>query len=140
MHVYIGGAYNGKRAYVRQLLETQQKKDVAWFDGRWPKAIPNNEVIVMAGLERMLEERIDELEEVVAEEIMTHFLEWSKKHELIVIVTDVGRGIVPIDRNMRKLRDMCGRMYQRLFEESTDVTRIWYGIAKPLKSNGTHIK
>ena len=54
----------------------------------------------------------------------------------VVILTDIGRGIVPIDARQRKLRDACGRLYQRLMAEADEVTRIWYGIAQTIKKRG----
>ena len=33
MHVYIGGAHNGKRDYVKNLLTAQGKDNVQWFEG-----------------------------------------------------------------------------------------------------------
>ena len=34
--------------------------------------------------------------------------------EVIVIATEIGRGIVPMEASMRKLRDDVGRFYQQL--------------------------
>ena len=33
MHVYIGGAHNGKRDYVRKWLAEQGKENVQWIEG-----------------------------------------------------------------------------------------------------------
>ena len=43
-----------------------------------------------------------------------------------------------MDADQRKLRDMTGRLYQRLFAEADEVTRIWYGLAKSLKKRGDY--
>ena len=52
------------------------------------------------------------------------------------IATEIGRGIVPMDANMRKLRDDVGRFYQQLFSTADRVTRIWYGISQTIKGDG----
>ena len=59
-----------------------------------------------------------------------------ENRDVILILTDIGRGIVPMDAGQRELRDVCGRLYQRLFSEADEITRIWYGIAKTLKNRG----
>jgi len=48
-------------------------------------------------------------------------------------VTDMGRGVVPMEKQARLLRDTCGRLYQALFAEAEQVVRIWYGIGEQLK-------
>ncbi|PID17885.1 hypothetical protein CSV62_11375 [Sporosarcina sp. P35] len=53
--------------------------------------------------------------------------------DTVFILTEIGRGIVPLDAGQRELRDRCGRLYQQLFAEATGVTRIWYGIPHTIK-------
>ena len=45
----------------------------------------------------------------------------------------MGRGVVPMDKQARLLRDTCGRLYQALFAEAEQVVRIWYGIGEQIK-------
>ena len=56
--------------------------------------------------------------------------------DVIFILTDIGRGIVPMDAEQRALRDACGRLYQQLIAQADEVTRIWYGLAQTLKKRG----
>ena len=42
-------------------------------------------------------------------------------------------------RSRDKLRDTCGRLYQRLLAEADEVTQIWYGIPEKLKKRGEFI-
>lgn len=129
MHVIIGGAHNGKRAYVKTLLEKQGNNSVQWFEGELPD--PGNESIVLAGIEKWLEQC-----GLGEEEAFYHVLNSVKNRDAILILTDIGRGIVPIDAGQRELRDVCGRLYQRLLSEADEVTRIWYGISKTIKKRG----
>lgn len=133
MHVFIGGAYNGKKHYVKQWLEKQGATNVVWVDGQLPSHTVPGQVIVVHHLENILEYHDLADEETVADTLFAQLLHLDSEHQLIVIVTDMGRGIVPIEPKARQLRDVCGRLYQRLFKESETVTRVWYGLAEKLK-------
>ena len=126
MHVYIGGASNGKREYVKTTLKNQKFR---WFEGVLPN--PGNDAVVIAGIEKWLEDTTLSEAEAIA-----HVMEIAQGHDVIFILTDIGRGIVPIDAKQRDLRDVCGRLYQKLTAEAEEVTRIWYGIAQNIKKRG----
>lgn len=128
MRVFIGGAHNGKRDYVRNLLKDEERT-IQWFDG----VLPNfeNEEVVVAGLEKWLAQcGLNE------EEAIQRVMNAVTNRKVILILTDIGRGIVPIDAEQRDLRDVCGRLYQKLIGEAEEVTQIWYGIAHQLKKRG----
>ncbi|WP_203248419.1 bifunctional adenosylcobinamide kinase/adenosylcobinamide-phosphate guanylyltransferase [Sporosarcina beigongshangi] len=131
MHVIIGGAHNGKRDYVNAMLASRK---IEWLEGSIlsdRQQLDTNQVIVVAGIEKWLAET--KLSEADA---IDYVLAIVAGREAIVILTDIGRGIVPIDAQHRKLRDACGRLYQRLMAEADEVTRIWYGLAQTLKKRG----
>ncbi len=130
MHIYIGGAHNGKRDYVRMMVVDQE---IQWFEGVLPNCVghSHNSIIVVAGIEKWLAET--ELQEADA---INHVLAAVAGRDAIFILTDIGRGIVPIDAEQRRLRDVCGRLYQRLIAEADEVTRIWYGLAQTIKKRG----
>ena len=61
MHVFIGGAYNGKRDYVKKWLTERGKHNVQWFEGDCPEAshsvnLDTTQTIVVAGIEKWLAE------------------------------------------------------------------------------------
>lgn len=122
MHVIFGGAFNGKRAYVEQRIEG---RNVQWINAQEeiPVLLSNTEVIVVFGIETELEAWLERLER------------WSEEVEVIVIATEIGRGIVPMEASMRKLRDDIGRFYQQLFAKAESVTRMWYGISQTIKGD-----
>ena len=128
MHIIIGGAYNGKRGYVRTMLAG---REVEWFEGVMPKHSDTGQVMVVVGIDKWLAET--KLSEADA---IDYVLSAVAGRDVIVVLTDIGRGIVPIDAQQRKLRDACGRLYQRLMAEADEVTRIWYGVAQTLKKRG----
>ncbi|QUG40465.1 bifunctional adenosylcobinamide kinase/adenosylcobinamide-phosphate guanylyltransferase [Psychrobacillus sp. INOP01] len=126
MHVIFGGAFNGKRAYVEQRI---QGRNVQWLDVEADAyfLMPNIEVVVVFGVENLLEPKGKELLEKLGK--------WDKQAEVLVIATEIGRGIVPMDASMRMLRDDVGRFYQQLFTKADSVTRIWYGISQTIKGD-----
>jgi len=132
MRVFVGGAFNGKRAYVRQLISG---RDVQWIECSEVDTLPEvcAETIVLAGLESFVERNLGRPEGLVIEEFMRKLHTYLEQSDVIVIVTENGRGIVPIVPETRELRDRCGRLSQQIFKEATDVTRIWYGLAETLK-------
>lgn len=137
MHVYIGGAHNGKRDYVRKWLTEQGQENVHWVEGNClgDSFIVDRETIqttVIAGVEKWLAET--NLSEQAAIDYVMSCI--AKDSQTVFILTDIGRGIVPIDADQRKLRDACGRLYQQLMAEADEVTRIWYGLAKTVKKRG----
>ena len=132
MHIFIGGSHNGKHEYVKKWLVEQEYDDVEWFIGQLPQN-PTSKTIVVSGLENVIKQRLEKDEITLATEITEQLKTIDEKHQVIVIATEMGRGIVPIDPKDRQLRDTCGRLYQQLFEASVHVTKIWYGIAERLK-------
>ncbi|WP_339252003.1 bifunctional adenosylcobinamide kinase/adenosylcobinamide-phosphate guanylyltransferase [Sporosarcina sp. FSL W8-0480] len=128
MRVIIGGAHNGKKAFVKRMLENAPHY---WVDCSVDELeIPSDRLIVIDRIEQWLAQT--ELPEVDAVEFILKSVE---DKEVIFILTDIGRGIVPMDARQRALRDTCGRLYQKLIAQADEVTRIWYGLPQTLKKN-----
>ncbi len=125
MHIIIGGAYNGKTNYIENLLQGQPYEIYA---GTIP-ATSDAAIIVIKDFENMIVPGADEL--AAAQEIFTRILNLDAT--VYCVCTDIGRGIVPMDKEERFLRDALGRLYQLLMQEAETVTRIWYGLAERLK-------
>lgn len=132
MHIFIGGAYNGKHEYVRRWLKEQELVDVEWYVGQFPKE-PTSQTVVVSGLEEAIKPLLEKDEVSLALQIAEQLQLLEKRHQVIIIATEIGRGIVPIDPQDRKLRDTLGRLYQQLFKTSEHITRIWYGLAEEIK-------
>ncbi|TQR18063.1 bifunctional adenosylcobinamide kinase/adenosylcobinamide-phosphate guanylyltransferase [Psychrobacillus soli] len=126
MHVIFGGAFNGKRAYVEQFV---QGRNVQWLNAETDTLVlsPQTDVVVIFGVENLLEPKSAELLEML--EL------WDEQAEVVIIATEIGRGIVPMEASRRKLRDDVGRFYQQLFTKAESITRIWYGIAQTIKGD-----
>ena len=124
MHVFIGGAYNGKTDYVRRWIGD---KAACFCTMDTTATAEPDELLVITDLHDWL------LSTDVTEAQASEAVREISGRETIFILTDVGRGIVPLDSQQRELRDRCGRLYQQLFTEATSVTRIWYGIPHTIK-------
>ena len=131
MHIVFGGAFNGKRQYVKNLLKGQK---VDWFEGELPEKEGGAAMAVIAGVDvwikRQLENRM--AEEQILEKIK-QVLPQQESSRIIWILTDMNRGIVPIDPLEREMRDAVGRIYQFLFAQAEEITRLWYGIPQNIK-------
>lgn len=125
MQVIIGGAYNGKRSFVEQQL---QGKSAAWYDGEIPTAV-TADYVVLTGFEQLIVHGMDELK--LAQQLFAQIM--TIDAQVICICDDIGRGIVPIEKEERFKRDALGRLYQLLMKEANSVIRIWYGLAETLK-------
>lgn len=130
MHVFIGGAYSGKTDYVMNLLADQK---VELVDGYVPDDTPASDVLVIKNLEKWLVTQELEDDEVIVRTILTRLKTLEENCALYIIVTDMGRGVVPMEKQARLLRDTCGRLYQALFAEAEHVVRVWYGIGEQIK-------
>lgn len=124
MHVFIGGAYNGKTDYVRRWIGDSAARFCTMDTTATAKP---GERLVITGLPEWLL-RTD-LTEAEASQVVRDI----SGPDTVFILTEIGRGIVPMEATQRELRDRCGRLYQQLFAEATIVTRIWYGIPHTIK-------
>ncbi|WP_342559093.1 bifunctional adenosylcobinamide kinase/adenosylcobinamide-phosphate guanylyltransferase [Metasolibacillus sp. FSL K6-0083] len=133
MHVYIGGAYNGKRQYVRQHYKQQHI-----FEGHLPEptAFRQQDVVILGRFEEMVKRLAHLTEDEIVAILMEKLQQLDAQATVVCICTDMGRGIVPLEREQRFLRDTCGRLYQAMFAYSEQVTRIWYGIPQIVKEKG----
>ena len=128
MHIVFGGAYNGKRQYVLAQLANESYEE---YSGEIPSEACKT--VIISNFEQLVMKyrQMDELE--VAQTIVGQIKALSKQVTVICICNDIGRGIVPMDRDERFIRDACGRVYQALFKEAESIVRIWYGLAERIK-------
>ena len=130
MHIVFGGAFNGKRQYVKDQLGDRATD---WNEGRLPEHSVTEKNIVIAGLELWVKQQLEQgfSEEYLMEQVKK--MVNRSEAQQTWILTDLNRGIVPTERIEREMRDVLGRLYQFLFSEAHSITRIWYGISEKLK-------
>lgn len=128
MHIVFGGAFNGKRQFVRGLAGCNE---AAWFEEELPRDSVSGTVV--AGVELWVRGQLEKgMEEKAIHRLVQDAIAQGTPRQ-IWILTDINRGIVPADPLERELRDVIGRLYQQLFLQAASVTRIWYGIPETLK-------
>jgi len=113
-----------------KLLAGQQ---VELVDGYLPEGTPACDALVIKNLEKWLVTQDLEDDEPLVKTILTRLKTLEENCTVYIIVTDMGRGVVPMEKQARLLRDTCGRLYQALFAEAEQVERIWYGIGERIK-------
>ncbi|PWW20064.1 adenosylcobinamide kinase /adenosylcobinamide-phosphate guanylyltransferase [Cytobacillus oceanisediminis] len=142
MHFVTGGAFNGKSRWVRNFyqLENVPCQWVSAYKGETVTDSHKNGLVVMEGIEVWIR---DWLKESGDNEVRTRWqnhlrewLDWEKEdihREIILIGTDITKGIVPMEAEDRKWRDITGWAYQDTAVLSDRVDLIWYGISRKIK-------
>ncbi len=114
MILITGGVASGKRTYARRTLGyTDEQMADAVLDAR--PVIYNLQNLVARAPENA-QALFDALRE-----------------KEVVIVCEVGSGIVPLDRNERETREQTGRLVNRLAAEAERVVRMVCGLPQVLK-------
>ena len=122
MELIIGGAYQGKRAFAREIL-----------------AIPEERIFTCTGTEIDFSKKcIDKLEEYVLACIRAGVdpLDKLRQQDLsdkVLICMDMFCGVVPIDGEMRLWRHTTGLVCQYLAKEASAIHRMFCGLEQRLK-------
>ncbi len=142
MQLVIGGAYSGKRNFVKQ-----KKQSLCWIssyqgnhlDDWHQKWIPRT-TLVLEGWEKWvaLEIAKQEDDDTVREKFKVALKALKEEglkrgEEIVLIMLETGRGIVPMTREDRRLRDLSGWLAQDAVEMSDEVFYIWHGIERRMK-------
>ncbi len=146
MHFVTGGAFHGKKKWVIEAYQLN-KSNCYWFNGYQESrnycdllTNINRDIVVIEGIEQVITEIIK------TETIPVHatfqiwllqLLNWeqsSPERKIIMIGTDIGKGVVPIEKEQRLIRDEVGRCFQELSQQATQVSLIWYGLRQLLKN------
>lgn len=141
MQLFIGGTCAGKRGVVRQRFDS-----AGWHSAHagcaletWPSTAATTRCLVLEGWERWLAERIavepddDRLRHAMASELdALHAWEAREGGEAVLIMLEMGRGIVPLLPGQRRLRDLNGWLAQDAASRCERVWYVWNGLVKSL--------
>ena len=137
MLVVIGGAYSGKRRFVRENCE--RARWISAYDGcriedAWE--IGHRQTLILEGFEIWLEELIssgksDEEILLIMKEAITRIV--SVQQDIVLIMLEIGRGIVPVKKEDRRLRDLMGWLQQHFVGQADRAVYIWHGLARAMK-------
>lgn len=146
MHFITGGAFNGKRNWVLNyyqldnihssfFISSYENQPLLTFSHEF-----RGDFLILEGMELWVKELIERGEAELTREILQkeifQWIEWeNESHErnLIIIGTDITKGIVPIDSIDRTWRDLVGWVYQDVVSMAKRVDLVWYGINQRLK-------
>ena len=109
MILIFGGAYQGKLAYAMDRFNLTES-DIFRLD-KW--------ILELIEADKNVEEAVK------------NFIE--DKPDAVVICDDISCGVVPVDPVMRKWREAVGRTLAELSRESSEVIRLFCGIATRMK-------
>ncbi|WP_085991586.1 bifunctional adenosylcobinamide kinase/adenosylcobinamide-phosphate guanylyltransferase [Oceanobacillus senegalensis] len=141
MHFVTGGAFNGKRGWVKKYYPSYDW--ISLYDGddlRNDFSHMNSSILVIEGIETWFKKLCYEMDvtEAICEwrTMLEKWEEWECKdpnRQVIIIGTDITKGIVPIEKIDRNWRDLTGWAYQDLTHKSNRVDIIWYGLCHRMK-------
>lgn len=142
MQLVIGGAFSGKRKVVKRRNETcswvsayEGDRIVDWIT-KWEKG----STLVMEGWEKWIAAELKDREhnDEIRNQFNTLFQsllkeEQNRNEKIVLIMLEVGKGIVPLQKDDRRLRDLAGWIAQDAAHFSTEVDLVWNGLSKRLK-------
>lgn len=143
MHFVTGGAFNGKRAWVTETYQLKNIQNYCWISAYQDHPIPidlynhGSSIIILEGIEKWIQDIVKNNENV-KEHCNTILLDWlsweqERKHQLILIGSDITKGIVPMSSEDRSWRDRTGWFYQDIARKADRMDVIWYGIGQQIK-------
>ena len=126
MMLIIGGSYEGKTEYAEAVgISDICDGETAGFEEiKKHKGVKNYQMLV----KRQLEAGLDPLNEV--EKL------FDECPDIVIISTEIGCGIVPIEKSERIWRETVGKVCCFIAAKSQKVIRISCGIASVIKGNG----
>ncbi|MDQ6597401.1 hypothetical protein E2K98_06875 [Bacillus salipaludis] len=147
MHFVTGGAFNGKREWVRKTYPIQsiEQWKSAYQNDPFPFELEEHpeELLVLEGIETWVKALMKEYEPGKLREIwkacLNHWTSWEKaekNRKLVVIGTDITKGIVPMEKENRLWRDLAGWANQDIAAVADKVDVIWYGLNQTIKGGG----
>ncbi|MBS4215101.1 MULTISPECIES: bifunctional adenosylcobinamide kinase/adenosylcobinamide-phosphate guanylyltransferase [Neobacillus] len=142
MQLVIGGAFSGKRKVVKANNGTFSWVSAYEGDrvGDWEAKWENGSTLVMEGWEKWIASELqnDENNDEIRRGFKTIFKtllkeEKNRNNRIVLIMLEVGKGIVPLHKDERRLRDLAGWIAQDAVSVSDEVDFVWNGLSKRLK-------
>jgi len=142
VQLVIGGAFSGKRKLVKKTHE--RCSWVSAYEGdhvkEWKTKWRTETTLVVEGWEKWIAAMLSEhksngyirrectafLQTMMAEEE-------TRNDSIVLIMIEMGRGIVPVNKDERRLRDIAGWVAQDAAQLSEQVYYVWNGLSKRLK-------
>ncbi|MFT4415025.1 bifunctional adenosylcobinamide kinase/adenosylcobinamide-phosphate guanylyltransferase [Fredinandcohnia humi] len=142
MQLIIGGAFSGKRKIVKGKYETCSW--ISAYNGDsimdWKTKWEHGTTLVMEGWEKWIAAELPNSEnnDDIRRNFNSLFMEFlaqehKRKNHIVLIMLEVGKGIVPLYKDDRRLRDLMGWVSQDAARLSMEVEFVWNGLSKRVK-------
>ncbi|HEY9577783.1 MAG TPA: bifunctional adenosylcobinamide kinase/adenosylcobinamide-phosphate guanylyltransferase [Pseudobacillus sp.] len=145
MHLITGGAFNGKKQWVKTAYRLATNPH-HWHSFYETEKIEKRteSIIVFEGIERHVRRLVEKEEDSEAarkawNKGLDDWLRWEKEKEdrqVILIGTDITKGVVPANAFDRMWRDAAGWCFQDAAKQACQVIQVWYGLPQLIKNKG----
>lgn len=125
MKMVIGGAFQGKQAYVKTHFPEIENKE--WINGNEAKEIEIFTKKVIYNFHEYIRRQNPEDQKTLAARLI------QENPDVILITDEIGYGLVPIDAEDRAYREQVGRICTELAAFSDEVVRVVMGIGTKIK-------
>ncbi|RKD72889.1 adenosylcobinamide kinase /adenosylcobinamide-phosphate guanylyltransferase [Sinobaca qinghaiensis] len=134
MDFIVGGTANGKKEWA--MRHYQEKPILLWhsfFKADISECVlptGQNGVLVIEAFDEAVKKHLDQPEKL--QQWYKTIRNWENEYQdrkLAIIGADINKGIVPIEKKDRQLRDEVGLWYQQFMKEAGQVYEVWYGLA-----------
>lgn len=145
MHFVTGGAFNGKSKWVKAYNQINDENS-HWITAYRQEDLSDSldsfckDIIILEGIEQWVKALLNHHDERAVQEKWRRLLQQWQLWEngkpgrvVILIGSDLTKGIVPASLEERIWRDVTGRVFQDTAAASERVDLIWYGINQKLK-------
>lgn len=148
MQLFLGGACAGKRDCVRQRFPEArwQNADQAMGQAGAVDAVPlviDGPLVIEGWLDWLVEQLQVHDDETLRNCWQAGLRRWSRassgenenQSEIVLIVPEIGRGIVPLQAEQRRLRDLAGWLAQDAARVAQQVWYVRHGLVSCLRSS-----
>lgn len=143
VQLIIGGAFSGKRNTVRALHGGELSWISAYYEHNlidWKSYWETDTALVLEGWEQWIMDAIqmDQDDDSIRRSFYSLLLELTEEEGkgdkgIVLIMLELGRGIVPVDKQERRLRDLAGWISQDAAKLADEVYYVWHGMHERLK-------
>jgi adenosylcobinamide kinase / adenosylcobinamide-phosphate guanylyltransferase len=146
MHFITGGSFNGKSKWVKEYyqLEEASYRWISCYENSFPSdvaaTIEGEDLFVIEGVEMLLKEWALMFDRTQSRKkwqlLLNQLAAWENqesRRRVILIGTDITKGIVPVSAKERKWRDLTGWAYQDAVKAAKRADLIWYGVSQKIK-------
>ncbi|MGP7819095.1 bifunctional adenosylcobinamide kinase/adenosylcobinamide-phosphate guanylyltransferase [Niallia sp. 01092] len=148
MHFITGGSFNGKKRWALNFyqlpIDSEDLEIVCFYEKDRIDVLEQltemkRPVLLLEGFEYLIQHKLSTLQEEAFDYfqvLIKRLINWEKdgdNHQVIVIGSDITKGIVPLKKEDRLWRDWTGRIYQEAVRMADRVDVVWYGLNDQLK-------